>query len=458
MNHELRELMKRVDTLEMGYSRGSMTIRDAAMPIIKATGITEIEESTNYNCNELDCLKIPDGVDPDDIMPAYYGMYLPGFDCGCEDNADQGEYRFYQVDRANRNVWETDIIRCVAPKGLTVDCTVTSTWSWSTSLADWVFVSNDITGCSCTPVKPGFSGTTNGQSATTTCTGTKTSDGLIDLADSFWRLTIIETLDYYGCDATKLEYISAGVVILTYKMKNRCTRQFCRPCSNAFTIYSCGPSHCEKQPPSEICLQIPKGYVAAPANWGCCAPEEINGVPVLPRFVTFTIPQSGQTLAGDPGTCCDMASGTFVAEWNGVDGWDYYFFKLPLSEADAVAMACGDPGFGVCIPPYDRRIVYKWMVKCIQTFGNSFPFLQLFLGTCPNCEAVTGNCGTFADPTIFPAMYHAINVSGVPNEVNPCFKVDGVKDGTLFTTNNTFFGCNLGPLTPVQKTVILPQL
>lgn len=53
--------------------------------------------------------------------------------------------------------------------------------------------------------------------------------------------------------------------VLTYTLTQQCgtSRQFCRPCSNSFTVQSCGPTHCTVEPPSQICL--------APAIGGGCA-------------------------------------------------------------------------------------------------------------------------------------------------------------------------------------------
>lgn len=195
---QFMDLMQRVRQLELDVSRGGRTIRDAAIPISRTGTEADVVESTNYCCNELECLKV------EGVKPAYYLIQLTGFDCDCEGSST--EVRLYQVDPQDDTLYESDSIRCLAPQGMTIPCTVTSTWTWNNAASDWDFDHNDANGCNCTPVKPGFSGTTNGQIATTTCDATKVADGETDMAEFFWRLTIIETLDYFGCDATTLEF------------------------------------------------------------------------------------------------------------------------------------------------------------------------------------------------------------------------------------------------------------
>lgn len=45
--------------------------------------------------------------------------------------------------------------------------------------------------------------------------------------------------------------------VITYTLTQQCgsSRPFCRPCSNSFTVQSCGPTHCEVEPPSQICVE-----------------------------------------------------------------------------------------------------------------------------------------------------------------------------------------------------------
>lgn len=180
---------------------------------------------------------------------------------------------------------------------------------------------------------------------------------------------------------------------------------------------------------------------------------------MLPRFIYFTIPEATQTFGGHSSVveCCEKARGTFVLEWNGVNAWEYVFFKQPLTEAEAVAMACGDSGYWICIPPFDKRLIYKWIVKCPIDHYGSFPFLQLFLITCPNCEALQSNCEDTADPFSWPALYRANNYQPPgATQVNPCFRQDGGQDGTLFVNETQAFSCVLGPSVPNQNIIIRP--
>lgn len=72
----------------------------------------------------------------------------------------------------------------------------------------WELVGTDDPECDCIPEEPDFEGTSEGQEATTSCASTKVVEGEEEiLLVSFWRLTIVEELDYYGCDQSKLEFI-----------------------------------------------------------------------------------------------------------------------------------------------------------------------------------------------------------------------------------------------------------
>jgi len=54
---------------------------------------------------------------------------------------------------------------------------------------------------------PDWDGTGDAPTAITVCEGTKVTDSSESLLRSFWRLTIVEDLTYFGCDETKLEFI-----------------------------------------------------------------------------------------------------------------------------------------------------------------------------------------------------------------------------------------------------------
>lgn len=73
--------------------------------------------------------------------------------------------------------------------------------------AGWVLQGVDDPSCVCTPTAPDFAGTVAGQTAMTTCAGSKTVKGNTTLQVAFWRLTIVPALNYFGCDATRLEFI-----------------------------------------------------------------------------------------------------------------------------------------------------------------------------------------------------------------------------------------------------------
>ena len=148
-------------------------------------------------CDEMNCLKITGYTGT--IPVNSYTFSLAGFDCGCT-TPGSTSVTLAQVDEEDDTVWESEVIRCVVPDGIVVAATATSTWSWSSGA--WTLVST--TGFGCT-TEPTFSGSVDGQTATTTCASTATGDGETVLGDFFWRLTIAEELDANGCDATTLE-------------------------------------------------------------------------------------------------------------------------------------------------------------------------------------------------------------------------------------------------------------
>jgi hypothetical protein len=156
-------------------------------------------------CDELACLRIPGLPDDVELLPEYYEITIPTLSCGCvlpdgvEDATGGIVVKFYPTD--DPDIWEQkhgeddDLWYCVGSDS--EDCTATTTWTWTSGA--WVAGDVDTT-CSCTPDEPEFDGTTEGQTTDTTCDGST-------LQLAFWRLTINETLDYFGCDSTKLEFI-----------------------------------------------------------------------------------------------------------------------------------------------------------------------------------------------------------------------------------------------------------
>lgn len=119
----------------------------------------------------------------------------------------------------------------------------------------WQLLGVDDETCECTPVEPDFDGSTDGQTATTTCDSTITeeSETEFELAIAYWRLTISETLDYYGCDQTKLEFIVGTKVMFTHYLQDRCGKRFCRICTTTFRLSSCAPLCADG--PTAICLK-----------------------------------------------------------------------------------------------------------------------------------------------------------------------------------------------------------
>lgn len=75
----------------------------------------------------------------------------------------------------------------------------------------WQLEGLDDPDCVCTPTEPDYTpdwdGTGDAPTAITVCEGTKVTDSSETLLRSFWRLTIVEDLTYFGCDETKLEFI-----------------------------------------------------------------------------------------------------------------------------------------------------------------------------------------------------------------------------------------------------------
>ena len=121
----------------------------------------------------------------------------------------------------------------------------------ATGAPRWVLQSLSIDGCDCTPAEPDFDGTTEGDTATTTCSGNcPTACAEVDQV-AFWRLTIGTGVDYYGSPTpTKLELIVGSIARLTLYLDNP-HRPFCPSCVNSFRTGTC--KACNKAP-SIICL------------------------------------------------------------------------------------------------------------------------------------------------------------------------------------------------------------
>lgn len=64
--------------------------------------------------------------------------------------------------------------------------------------------------------------------------------------------------------------------IVTYTLTQQCgnSRPFCRPCTNSFTVKSCGPTHCDAEPPSVICL-APRMSTVECSPSGCDQPQQV---------------------------------------------------------------------------------------------------------------------------------------------------------------------------------------
>lgn len=248
-----------------------------------------------------------------------------------------------------------------------LDCTGTPTATGD----HWVLQGVDDSDCNCTPAEPDFDGTNGGQTATTTCDGTKVIDGTATLVDSFWRLTIVDTRDYYGCFGTKLEFFIGLDVVLTYYLENQCgnVRGFCRQCANSFTIYTCGPTQCDIEPEPKICLapKIADGDYTLGSS--CCAPGP----------ATWKLTISG--LAGAD-NCCLAANGTYYlgeVPWDslkwlmtdpGNAAWAYFLFGDRYgfySSADDIPFCDPDNPTGA----------YAWVLSC-EGGGMHLAFWDLY--------------------------------------------------------------------------------
>lgn len=180
---------------------------------------------------------------------------------------------------------------CCNPEGANpIECSTCD----PVSAGHWVLTSVDDEACDCDPVEPDFDGTTEGQTATTTCDATKIVDGSELLLTSYWRLTIVDDLDYYGCDSTMLQFVIGNTTIMTYFLATPCggpqhlTRSFCRECINTFKSSTCN-ARCETSP-TVICLEpVVEGGGLIP-----CSACKDNIVPK--RFIALITQPDGSHL------------------------------------------------------------------------------------------------------------------------------------------------------------------
>ena len=331
-------------------------------------------------CDETDCLTILDYYgNPLTVTPKWYEFYAPSFRCHCVPAADAGaKVKLYPT--ADPLVWESLPIQCGTGATAGADCTNTATWTWTngsgtpcsgtcgwngdgaggwtnffdpcnlgigcscpepgfpstigggapdqqfTACANGVYVppgwsltSQTNAGC-CTPNPPDFNGTTNGQTATTSCSVTA-GDGV--LADSIWRLTI-EHLGYYGCNDTRLEFLIDGVRVFVHCLTcpvGAKSRPFCPMCVNTFHICGvCGPTRCDVQPPTVICLAPNFGYLVDAVV--TCLPSVTH----LPRVFRLELNAGTDTSSG--AECCSptneyeilmewQPNGIYIGSWHG---------------------------------------------------------------------------------------------------------------------------------------------
>lgn len=169
--------------------------------------------------------------------------------------------------------------------------------------------------CDCVPDEPDFDGSSHGQEAETTCESTKIVGATEDLVDTWWRLTIVEELSYYGCDDTVLEFIQDEGPIVQYHLQRQCgnSRPFCRQCVNTFAITTCGPTKCDTQPPGLLCLE-PKIPTSYPCNIMQC-----GDTPKVLRIANFELENSA------PNSWAATEGG--LAAINAVWAKDYYLYS-----------------------------------------------------------------------------------------------------------------------------------
>lgn len=321
-------------------------------------------------CDESKCLRVPGFDSP--IVPRYYELDVALLDCVCEQMPGSNKVQLYQVDPDDDTIWESkhdidagDVPPLCSPQG----CKNIATWEWTdptctgechyysiddglggyawqidsglsvecvepcpaceaanftplptglgqtttkpcipvTSGPIWNLVSQSNPTCGCVPDPPDYDGTVDGQTATTECVfGTPTSP---DPVPSFWRLTI-GTIDYYGCDSTKLEFIIGDVTALVAYLDPNCQfanqRPFCRECVNTFRVKACKPD-CPSHP-TVICLE--------------------------PKFPT--LPCS---------SCADLSLGFVVTDFY-LAGTDYTSFLLMPHETSPCIWTWTSPPFG----------------------------------------------------------------------------------------------------------------
>lgn len=296
-------------------------------------------------CDELDCLRIDgySGV----ITAEWYEFRAPSFRCYCDPAESAGEkVKLYPL--VDPDIWETPRIQCLTSAD---GGTNTANWIWK-ELDDcgicywlshgpgdpWVQLPDAECECgtcseptfdpppggtvttspcteggytpgwnlvsvadpdACMPLEPDFDGTVDGQTAETTC---ELEDGEPVLADSFWRLTI-GTVGYYGCDDSKLEFMIDATVVITYYLT--CpngpgqSRAFCRTCVNTFHVVNCGPTQCDVEPPTVICLKPVIDYLVDGA-WPNCTSSDNGEATVLNYFrvqLTRSVPPTGQCVS-----------------------------------------------------------------------------------------------------------------------------------------------------------------
>ncbi len=406
--------------------RGGGPIQRGRYPV--SGGTNPDSGSVTYSgsccCNDNFCLKVKGSTDP--IKPRFYRFMLPAFRCACTSEAEADEVQLHPPEpeegeepEENPTIYTSDPIECVAIKGSTIACVQETSWRWSVGADDWIDPVNADDGCSCTAPKPAYNGTTEGQIGVEDCESSKTADGKLDTTDSFWRLTIVPTLTEAGCDTSQLEFFIGPVVVFRYSLTRNCGefRPFCRQCTNSFTIKSCGPSHCEEEPPAVICVTPSVGELwVEGAATVCCVQPTIDGVEKIPRFVVLEVDLKPGTCAND---CCAAASGTFVLEWNGIL-WEYRFGEC---FADSL---CGD-GDGCGAGDFDHVSLFSWTVGCgvngMELHLNAFKWsMAAHPPGHPEIDCACGVDNCFVSNPL--QLYFQV---GVPPVGQTCFDTDGIE-------------------------------
>jgi hypothetical protein len=231
--------------------------------------------------------------------------------------------------------------------GTTVDVTCVGSGCSDTITGTWQLTSTDAPdGCSCAPAVPDFNGSTNGQTAETTCASTISGPSETHFYDSKWRYTR-GLVDYYGKVSCKLELIVGDSALIGYVSTG--VVQCCAFCQHTLEISQCGPYPCSGVL-TTVCMN--PGYPIVKTETTVC-----DMVIELPAALNYALTPSADCTPTINMLNIDVP--LISNDGHGGAVWESDWVKMAMASHDDRPFWGAPPGFWDDIPDSDLYLLAK---------------------------------------------------------------------------------------------------